>query len=117
MPSARKFSPFLGIVLAIFAACTAHAQIAASGNTYTIGGIDVDVAAPDAIQARQQAVREARQRAVKLLVDRMVSAEERSRVPAINDARLDSMVRGVEFTSERTATNRFIGTLSVVFSA
>jgi hypothetical protein len=116
MPSARKFSTILGVALLALAPLVAWAQIA-SGNTYTIGGIDVDVTGPDAIQARQQAVREARQRAVKLLVERMVPAEDRSRVPAINDARLDSMVRGVEFTSERSATNRFIGTLSVVFSA
>ena len=117
MPSARRFSTILGVALAALARRVgAWAQIA-SGNTYTIGGIDVDVTGPDAIQARQQAVREARQRAVKLLVERMVPAEDRARVPPINDARLDGMVRGVEFTRERAATSRFIGTLSVVFSA
>jgi hypothetical protein len=28
-----------------------------SGNTYTIGGIDVDVSGADPVQARQQAIR------------------------------------------------------------
>lgn len=116
MPSARKFSTILGIVLLAFAACTAQAQVSTAGNTVTIDGIDVDVTAPDAIQARQQAVAEARRKAAKLVVERMVPAEERAKVPAIDDARLDSMVRGVEFVRERSAGGRYIGTLNVVFS-
>jgi hypothetical protein len=35
----------------------------------------------------------------------------------ISEQRLDAMVRGVEFARERTAGNRYIGTLGVVFSA
>ncbi len=116
MPPAVKFSTILGIVLLIFAACTAHAQISTAGNTVTIDGIDVDVTGPDAIQARQIGVREARRKAARLLVERMVPAEERAKVPAVDDARLDTMVRGVEFTRERTAANRYIATLAIVFS-
>ena len=114
MPSARIFSTIL-IVLAALAP-SAGAQIA-SGNTYTIGGIEVDVTGPDAVQARQQAIREARQKAVRLLVERMVPAEDRAKVPPVSDQRLDNMVRGVEFARERTAGSRYIGTLGVVFSA
>ena len=53
MPSARKFSTILGILLALFAGI-AQAQIASSGKTYTVGDIDVDVTAADAIQARAE---------------------------------------------------------------
>jgi len=119
MPSARIFSTILVVLLALapFAVpMSVQAQIA-SGNTYTIGGVDVDVTAADAVQARQQAIREARQKAVKLLVERMVPAEDRAKVPPVSDQRLDSMVRGVEFASERTAGNRYIGKLGVVFGA
>ena len=52
-----------------------------------------------------------------MLVERIVSAEDRGRVPPLDDARLDGMVRGVEFVRERTAPNRYIATLNVVFSA
>jgi hypothetical protein len=116
MPSARKFYTILGIVLALFA-CTAQAQIPPRGNTYTIGGIEVDVTGADAIQARQKAIRDARQQGIKLLVERMVPAEDRARVPPIDDARLDGLVRGIEFQRERSAGNRYIATLSVVFNA
>jgi hypothetical protein len=114
MPSARWFSPI--VVLLAVVAGEASAQIA-SGNSYTIGGVDVDVTGADAIQARQQGIREAQRKAVKLLIERMVAPEDRARVPPVDNARLEGMIRGVEFSSERTAANRYIGTLNVVFSA
>jgi hypothetical protein len=116
MPSARKFYTILGMMLVLFAG-TAQAQIASRGNTYTIGDIDVDVTAADAIQARQKGIREAQQQGIKQLVERMVPAEDRARVPPIDDARLAGLVRGTEFQRERTAGNRYIATLSVVFNA
>jgi len=115
MPSARWFSTILVALLAV-GLDDAHAQIS-SGNTYTIGGVDVDVTAADAIQARQQGIREAQRRAVKLLVERMVAPEDRGRVPQVDNARLEGMVRGVEFARERSAANRYMATLNVVFSA
>src|SRR5262249_19428100 len=42
--------------------------------------------------------------------------EERARVVIPDDARLESMVRGIEFVRERTAPNRYIATLNVVFA-
>jgi len=116
MPSARKFSTILGMVLALLAGAV-QAQIASRGNTYTVGDIDVDVTASDAIQARQKGIQEAQQRGIRLLVERMVPAEDRARVPSIDNARLAGLVRGTEFQRERTAGNRYIATLTVVFNA
>jgi hypothetical protein len=115
MPSARIFSTIL-VVLTAFAPWSSRAQIS-NGNTFTIGGIEEDVTGADAVQARQTAIREARQKAVKLLVERMVSPEDRAKVPQVSDQRLDSMVRGVEFARERTAGTRYSATIGVVFSA
>jgi hypothetical protein len=86
-------------------------------NSYTIGGVDVDASGTDAIQARQQGIRQAQQKAVKLLIERMVAPEDRSRVPPLDPSRLDGMIRGVEFANERSSANRYVGTLNVVFSA
>lgn len=115
MPSARIFSTIL-VVLTACAPCSSWAQIS-NGNTFTIGGIEEDVTGADAVQARQTAIREARQKAVKLLVERMVSPEDRAKVPQVSEQRLDSMVRGVEFARERTAGTRYSATIGVVFSA
>jgi hypothetical protein len=117
MPPGRWFSTIVVILLGFVAAGTdAIAQIS-SGNTYTIGGIDVDVTGADAIKAREQGIREARSRAAKMLVERMVAPEDRSKVPPLDGAELDGMVRGVEFARERSAGNRYIATLGIVFAA
>lgn len=120
MPTARWiFSRLSTILVAVvaFVAGGAQAQVTTAGNTFTITGIDVDVTGPDAIKAREQGIREAQGKAVKLLIDRMVAPEDRAKVPPLAAGQLDTMVRGVEFANERTAPNRYIATLSIVFAA
>jgi len=90
MPIRRRFSTIFFVLLAT-AAFTggAWAQVT-SGNAFTIGGVDVDVTGADALKARDQAVREAKRRAVGLLIERMVAPEDRSKVPPVDDARLEA---------------------------
>ncbi|MFO1084442.1 MAG: DUF2066 domain-containing protein [Reyranellaceae bacterium] len=100
----------LALLVAIAACVGVHAQ------NFTVTDVDVDVTAADALQAREQGIREARRKAAVLLVARMVPAEDRAKVATPDDARLESMVRGIEFVRERTAPGRYIATLNVVFS-
>ena len=116
MPTGRWFSTTLAVLLAAALPALAPAQVI-TGNAYSVGGINVDVTAADAIQARDQAIRQAHRSAVAKLVEQMVPADERSRVPPVDDGRLSGMIRGVEFANERTTANRYIATLTVVFSA
>src|SRR5687767_10482110 len=116
MPMARWFSTFLVVLSCLVAAAAAPAQPGGS-NTYAVEGVDVDVTAADAIQARQQAMREAQRRAIRTLAERLVAAEDRAKIPPVDDAQLDRMIRGIEFARERTLANRYIATLNVVFNA
>lgn len=115
MPIGRWFSTIAAALLALVAAGSAAAQTS-GGSGYTVTGIDVDTTAADAVQARQQGIQEARRRAVRQLVDRMVAPEDRAKVPQVDEAQLENMVRGIEFVRERTAPNRYIATLNVVFA-
>ena len=117
MPIGRWFSTIVAILMATLATCGGAAAQMTGGNSYAITGIDVDVNATDAVKAREQGIQEAKRRASRMLVDRLVGAEDRGRVPPLDDARLDGMVRGVEFVRERSAPNRYIATLNVVFAA
>ncbi len=117
MPIGRWFSTIVAILLATLALCGVAAAQVAGSNSYAITGIDVDVNAADAVKAREQGIQEAKRRASRMLVDRLVAAEDRGRVPPLDDARLDAMVRGVEFVRERSAPSRYIATLNVVFAA
>ena len=113
MPPLRWFSTILVAVLAALA--IAGGAAAQGSNTYTVTGVDVDVTAPDAVQARQQGIAEARRKAAKMLVDRVVAPEDRARVAMPSDPSLEGMVRGIEFVRERSAPGRYIATLNVVF--
>jgi len=117
MPIGRRFSTiFLALLTAATLCGSAGAQVT-SGNAFTISGVDVDTTGADALKARDQAVREAKRRAVGMLIERMVAPEDRKKVPPVDDARLEGMIRGVEFAKERSSANRFTGTLNVVFAA
>ncbi len=115
MPIGRVFSTIAAALLAVLATNIALAQ-SPGGTGYDVTGVDVDVTGADAVQARQQGIREARRKALRLLTDRMVSAEDRARLPQVDEAQLENMVRGVEFVRERSAPGRYIATLNVVFA-
>jgi hypothetical protein len=117
MLPARWFSTILAVSLAAFATFgAAQAQIA-SNNTYTVPGVDVDINATDAVKARDQGILEGERKAVKMLVDRMVAPEDRAKVPPLDDARLQRLVRGVEFARERAAGTRYQAKLDTSGSA
>ena len=78
MPPARWFSTLLMLLAGLVVVSDAAAQITVSGNAVTIGGVEVDVTAADAIKAREQGLREAQGKAVKLLIERMVSPDRKS---------------------------------------
>ena len=94
----RWFSTILLALLTVFSLCVA--AFAQGSNTFTVTGVDVDVTAPDAVQARQQGIGEARRKAAKMRVDRVVAPEDRARVTIPSDASLEGMVRGIEFVRE-----------------
>src|SRR5258708_34273091 len=117
MPPLRWLSTcwFSTIVIALLAAVAPCGGVLAQGsNPYTVTGVDVDVNAADAVQARQQGIAEARRKAAKMLVDRLVTPEDRARVAMPSDANLEAMVRGVEFGRDRSAPGPYIATLEAV---
>jgi len=116
MPSARRFSTLLVLLAAALGGSSASAQVSKS-NSFTISGVNVDITAVDAIKARDQGIRDAERQAVKQLVDRLVQPQDRAKVPPLDDARLDGLIRGVEFVHEHAGSNHYTATLDVVFSA
>jgi hypothetical protein len=115
MLPARWFSTII-VALAAVLAVGGSARAQGGNNPYIVTDVDVDVTAPDAIQARQLGMAEARRKAAQMLVERSVAPEERARITIPDNARLESMVRGIEFVRERTAPNRYIATLNVIFA-
>ena len=84
------------------------------GSAYSIGGIDVDVAGPNAQAARLAAFRIAQRKAWPVLWSRLTGSPE-AQAPRLTDSQLDSMVSGIESQGERFSTTRYIARLGVVF--
>jgi len=116
MLPARWFSTIVVVLAAVLPAGGIALAQSGGSNTYTVSDVDVDVSAPDPMQARKLGIAEARRKAAQMLMERSVAPEERGRIAIPDDARLESMVRGIEFVRERTASNRYIATLNVVFA-
>ena len=114
--STRWRPRWLMSILAGLVALLAGAEVSAqSSSTYTVTGVEVDVSGADAVQARQQGLAEARRKAARALIERVVAPDERSRVSVPADPALEGMVHGIEFVRERSAPGRYIATLNVVF--
>lgn len=104
-----------GLTLALALALSAPAIPQNSGNSaYSIGGIDVDVAAPSAEAARMAAYRIAQRKAWPQLWSRLTGNPEAA-APRLTDSQLDSMVSGIESQGERFSRTRYIARLGVVF--
>lgn len=85
-----------------------------SGSAYSIGGIDVDVAAPTAQAARMAAYRIAQRKAWPQLWSRLTGLPVAA-APRLTDSQLDGMVSGIESQGERFSQTRYIARLGVVF--
>src|SRR5918993_121486 len=60
MPPVRWFSTIFIALLTAFSLC--GGALAQASNTYTVTGVDVDLSAPDAVQARQHGIEFVRER-------------------------------------------------------
>ena len=101
------------VALAVLLAVPVMAQNS-GGSAYSIGGIDVDVAGPNAQAARLAAFRIAQRKAWPVLWSRLTGAPE-AQAPRLTDSQLDGMVSGIESQGERFSTTRYIARLGVVF--
>lgn len=109
-----KLSSPLRAIALLVALSAAPAAPQSGGNAYAIGGIDVDVAAPNADAARMAGFRIAQRKAWPLLWSRLTGGAATA-APSLTDAQLDGMVSAIESQGERFSATRYIARLGVVF--
>jgi hypothetical protein len=90
---------------------------AASENPlYTVTGIEVDVSAETAAEAKKQAITEANVKAFRVFAERVgadaATLDEISRIPS---KQIDAMLNSLSIEEERTGPGRYIGKLTVRF--
>ena len=89
---------------------------AAADSLYDVAKVTVDTTAKDAVAARNTGMAQAETRAMKILLDRLVSQSVLEQLPDFPHAEIEDLVSGVAVRKEQTSTTRYIATLDVRFN-
>ncbi|PIW26108.1 MAG: DUF2066 domain-containing protein [Rhodospirillales bacterium CG15_BIG_FIL_POST_REV_8_21_14_020_66_15] len=90
----------------------ARAQIA---NPYEVKGVDVDVTAETASDARAQALREGQQRAMAILLERMTLKSDHARLPGLSPEEITEYIQDFSVAEEKTSAVRYLAKLNYRF--
>jgi len=99
----------LGLMVCLFIALPAKAD---SGALIAVRGIDVDVTAGNAVDAREQAILQGQRKGLRQALLMLAPAADVERLAALSDSQITDLVADYEVESEQTSTVRYIGKLA-----
>jgi hypothetical protein len=85
----------------------------AADSLYAVAKLAVDTTAKDAVAARELGMAEAEQRAVQIVLKRLVPLSAYAQLPILNKEDIDGMIEGVSIRSEQNSTTRYLAVLDV----
>ena len=100
---------FLTTIIGLIFSLTAQADL------YDIDGIAIEAELTSAKEARSIAINDGQMDAFWQLMQKMVSPEDLSRIPFLEQGTVSQFVQNVSLTNEKTTTTRYIATLGVRF--
>jgi len=109
-----RFGTLLGLFLGLLA--IAAPRPAEAADLYTVKGVHVDVTAASATEARSIAQANAQRDALGMLMRRLTSAADWSRLPQASDTAVQNAVRGFQVAGEKSSSTRYIADLNVSFN-
>ena len=101
--------------LAILAFVAFSGAGADAQDLFEVTGLQVDARAADELQAKQEGIAEAQQRALQMVFRRLVSPDDVARLPEVTSDMLVAMVRDYDISDEKFGGGRYLATLSVRF--
>ncbi len=102
------------VAVALVASWSADAA-SRRADPFTVENVAVDVTAASAAAARDQAIVEGEQQALRRLLERLTLANDRARLPKLGTANLNDLVQGFEVAHERRSGVRYIADYTVHF--
>jgi len=99
----------LGLILCLF---IAHPAKADSGALIAVRGIDVDVTAGNAVDAREKAILQGQRKGLRQAMLMLAPASDVDRLAELSDGQITDLVADYEVESEQTSTVRYIGKLA-----
>ncbi len=113
-PLARRLS--LLVLLSAVALGASPGNARAAESLYDVAKITVDTTAKDAVAARNAGMAQAEQRALQILLGRLVPLNIQDQLPAFTKEEVEELVLGVAVRKEQNSTTRYIATLDVHFN-
>jgi hypothetical protein len=101
------------VLLIVFLTISFCAVAQAADSLYAVAKLSVDTTAKDAVAARELGMAEAEQRAVQIVLKRLVPLSAYAQLPILNKEDIDGMVEGVSIRSEQNSTTRYLAVLDV----
>ena len=87
-----------------------------SDSLYEVAKVSVDTTAKDAVAARALDMEEAGQKALKVMLRRLVPDSARGMLPPIGNQDVEAMIASVSVRSEQNSTTRYLATFDVSFN-
>lgn len=104
---------FVSMLWMVTTAGTASAQ----GEMFTVRAVAVDETAETAAAARQAAIAAGHRRAFGRLIERLVPADQMTKVPSLESAQVEAYVLDFSVADERTSAVRYLAELTFRFNA
>lgn len=94
-------------------------SLAFAGDPYTVSGVEVDATGSNAIEAQNIAVSEGQVKAAKILLNRLTLSSQRNgqNFDTVLPETILPMIRSLEISNERRSNQRYLGEVTVGFSA
>lgn len=110
------FNTLMGLCLTLLLiGVTANASLADNKQLYTVNNIRTDVTADSAVDARFQALEEARKKGFTTLAKRILKEDAAEKLEDIDDLTISSMIKTLEIENEQLSNIRYVATISIVF--
>lgn len=101
-----------GLMLVLVSAIVPRAF---ADDTFVVRGVEVDVTAETAAQAREQALAEGERKAFRLQLERLTSRSDWGSLPQLTNQEIAPYVQSFEVASEKSSAVRYIATLNYTF--
>src|SRR5690242_11484588 len=112
----RRFAMILravfALILCLFTGLLTAPAYADTGNVIAVRGVDVDVTAGNAVDAREQAVLQGQRKGLRQALLMLAPAADVDRIPPLSDSQITDLVADYDVESEQTSTVRYIGKLA-----
>ena len=114
----QRFSYILsGFFPSILLVSLTFSQLSWAKNVFEVSGVDVDITAKTAAEARNEALADGKIRAFQILLKRLTLRNEHKSLPTLSHDQIDTFINDFSVSNEKTSPVRYLASLSIRFKS